>query len=79
MTVPHFLAAPFAVEATDLMAVLPKRVAKRMRLAADIGVRDLPLDIAPWTVGLARANDSLGDPFVTWLVELICQTASTLR
>ncbi len=78
MTVPHFLAAPFAVEATDLVAVLPERVAKRMGSAADIDIRDLPLDIASWTAGLARAKDSLDDPFMTWLVALICETASTL-
>jgi DNA-binding transcriptional LysR family regulator len=78
ITVPHFLAAPFVVETTDLVAVMPERVAKRMRPVADIGVRDIPLDIPPWTVGLARPKDTLVDSFMEWLVRLICATAAEL-
>jgi DNA-binding transcriptional LysR family regulator len=78
ITVQNFLAAPFIVQTTDLVAVVPERVAKRMRAVADIGVRNIPVDIPPWTVGLARPKETLIDSFMEWLVRLISATAAEL-
>jgi len=79
ITVQNFLAAPFIVQTTGLVAVVPERLAKRMRSVADIGVRNIPVDIPPWTVGLARSKETLLDSFMEWLVRLISATASELR
>jgi len=78
VTVPHFLAAPIIVASTDLVAVVPERVARRMRSAADIEVRDVPVDIPGWTVGLARPKNNVADSFMTWLVQLIHDVSAEL-
>ena len=76
LTLAHFVAAPLIIASTDLVATLPERVASRMRSVAAIGVRDVPVDIPPWTVGLAQAKESLGDPLLEWLSKLIGATAA---
>jgi DNA-binding transcriptional LysR family regulator len=71
MTVTHFAAAPFVIEASDLVAVMPKRVAHRMRAAAKIAIHDLPLALPPWTVGLITSTSHGADPLMDWLAALI--------
>jgi len=41
ITVPHFLAAPFIVGATDLVAVMAERVVRRLGDAAGVSVHEL--------------------------------------
>lgn len=71
MTLAHFAAAPFVIEATDLVSVMPERVANRMCSAADVEIHDLPFDIPSWTVGLGTATRRGADPLIDWLVALI--------
>jgi DNA-binding transcriptional LysR family regulator len=78
ITVPHFLAAPFIVGATDLVAVLAERVVRRMGEAAGLSVHELPFAVPSWTVGLARLRERPDDPALDWLVNLICETAETI-
>lgn len=75
VTVPHFLAAPFIVGATDLVAVMAERVARAVAAPAGIRLLALPVAIAPWSVGLARPNNAPGHPALDWLEELICAVA----
>lgn len=75
MTVTHFAAAPFVIEATDLVAVMPERVANRMRSAADIAIYELPFDLPSWTVGLVALPDGGADPLIDWLVTFIRSVA----
>lgn len=78
LTVPHFLAAPFLIETTDLVAVIPERVAVRMRPAAGISIGEIPVGIPPWTVGLGQSKENLTDACMAWLVALICRTAADI-
>ena len=70
ITVPHFLAAPFIVGATDVVAVMAERVARRLAEAAGVSIYRMPVLIPPWTVGLARLKDT-HDPAIDWLADLI--------
>jgi DNA-binding transcriptional LysR family regulator len=76
ITVPHFLGAPFIVGATDLVAVMAERVARRLAETADISVHRLPIEVPPWTVGLARLKGAPPDPAVEWLIGLIGTVAA---
>lgn len=76
LVVPHFAAAPLLVESSDLVAVMPERVAGRLRGAARFCQHELPLRLPPWTVGLARARDSASDAGLDWLCALIAEAAA---
>lgn len=78
ITVPHFLAAPFIVGATDLVAVLAERVVLRLAHPAQLSVYELPFAVPSWTVGLARLKERPDDPAIDWLANLICATAETI-
>ena len=78
VTVPHFLAAPFIVGTTDLVAVMAERVARAVAAPARVQVLALPVAVAPWTVGLARPKDAPGHPALDWLEELICAVAQDI-
>lgn len=78
VTVPHFLAAPFIVGMTDLVAVMAERVARAVAGPAGVQILPLPVAIAPWTLGLARPKDAPGHPALDWLEELICSVAQDI-
>jgi DNA-binding transcriptional LysR family regulator len=78
ITVPHFLAAPFIVGATDLVAVLAERVARRLADTAGLSVNELPFAVPSWTVGLARPRERPDDPAIDWLVNLISEVSQTI-
>lgn len=73
ITVPHFMAAPFIVAGTDLVAVMAERVARRLADAAGVAVYDEPLAMPPWTVGLVRLKEAPDDPAIDWLISLISE------
>jgi DNA-binding transcriptional LysR family regulator len=78
ITVPHFFAAPFIIGATDLVALLVERVARRLAQAAGISVHEQPIAIPPWTIGVAHLPDALSDPAIKWLVRKICAVSSEI-
>ncbi len=71
LTVPHFLAAPFIVGATDLVALVAERVALKLAETAGIALHEPPIAVPPWTVGLAHLPSAVSDPAIGWLVEQI--------
>lgn len=73
ITVPHFMAAPFIVGETDLVAVMAERVARRLAEAAGVSIHGMPIVVPPWTVGLARLKGAQDDPAIDWLVGLISE------
>jgi DNA-binding transcriptional LysR family regulator len=79
ITVPHFLAAPFIVGATDLVAVVAERVALRLAEAAKLTIHELPFAVPSWTVGLARLKERPDDPAIDWLIDQISATATELQ
>lgn len=78
ITVPHFLAAPFIVGATDVVAVMAERVARRLAKAARISIYRMPVAVPSWTVGLARLKDAHDDPAIDWLVEVVAEISTDI-
>jgi DNA-binding transcriptional LysR family regulator len=75
MTLPHFLAAPFILETSDLLAFLPERLAKRLSGAANLSIHPFPAAVPAWGVGLGRLKDAAFDPAVEWLADLVGEIA----
>lgn len=78
VTVPHFMAAPFIVGATDLVAVIAERVARRLAWAAGVSIHDLPVMVPGWSVGVATTSDLDGDPLLSWVVDQIAEVAAAI-
>ena len=76
LTVAHFLCAPWIIADTDLVTALPERIARRLLGPAACGMRELPLKIPSYTVGLVQSKDSLGDPLLSWLTTVIREVAA---
>lgn len=78
VTIPHFLAAPFIIGATDLVALLSERVARQLAGAAGLAVHESPIAIPPWTIGLAYLPGAVADPAIDWLVKLAREISAGL-
>ncbi|WP_051955849.1 LysR family transcriptional regulator [Beijerinckia mobilis] len=76
LTIPHFSAAPFLIAETDLVAMLPERIAKPLCAPASVTIHDCPLDVPPWVVGIAQPQEGQMDPCLSWLVTLIRKVVS---
>ena len=76
LTIPHFAAAPFLIEATDLVAMLPQRIARKLSAATAVAIYDCPLAIPQWVVGAVQSRESEGDPCLAWFVALLREIAA---
>lgn len=71
LTTPHFSAAPFLIAATDLVAMLPKRIAGPLCNATGLVIHSCPIDIPPWVVGIVQPRETQMDSCLSWFVALI--------
>lgn len=77
VTVPHFLALPFLLGASDLVGVLPGRAAARLAGAAALDLFPLPLEVGDWTLHLVRPRQMAGTPEVDWFCRQVAAIAQT--
>lgn len=75
VTIPHFLAAPFLLQDSDLVALLASRVVGRFAGMVGLETRPVPLDIPPWTISLLSRKDRQSDPALAWLHGLLRDVA----
>jgi DNA-binding transcriptional LysR family regulator len=77
--VPHFVAAPFAVAETDLIATLPRGVALPFARMLDLAVLPPPLDLhgGPWY--LVWHERARRDAAHSWLRQQILEVSRALR
>jgi DNA-binding transcriptional LysR family regulator len=78
VTVPDFLAAPFIVGATDLVALLAERVARKLAQSAGLSLHEQPVANKPWAIGLGYLPNAVSDPAVEWLIEQIASISSRI-
>jgi len=75
VTVPHFTAAPFVVAASDAVATVPRRIARRLENAARLAIYDPPLAIEGVTLHAIWHRRHDADPAHRWLRDQIMQAA----
>jgi DNA-binding transcriptional LysR family regulator len=69
LSVPHFLLVPEILTRSDMVAVLPERLARGY--AARLAVMELPFDMAPFTVAAVWHERSHRGPAQAWLREAL--------
>jgi DNA-binding transcriptional LysR family regulator len=71
VTVPHVVALPFVVAATDLVGTVAKRIACRFADAASIVIEPCPIPLASFDIDLVMRRDRYENPVTGWLAELM--------
>jgi DNA-binding transcriptional LysR family regulator len=77
LNVPHWLIVPHILERTDLVAVMPRRLAQALA-SKSLAIRDLPFasHAFDWSMYWHRRHD--GNPAVAWLRARLAQAAQAL-
>ena len=75
-SIPHFLAAPFVIERTPLLATIEERLAKRHLGHLGLRLFALPFKVAGFEVSQAWHRSRAADPAHRWLRERINELAA---
>ena len=73
-----FLLAPFLLQGTDLVAVVPERAASHLRRTADVRFLEPPMALPPITEMLWWNPRRTMDPAHAWLRARIAEIAAEL-
>jgi LysR family transcriptional regulator, nod-box dependent transcriptional activator len=73
-----FAAAPFLLQGTPLLTMVPRRLAERLREAADIRLLELPFEVPPLREKLAWNPRHTSSPRHVWLREQLTDIARRL-
>ncbi|HEY1435883.1 MAG TPA: LysR family transcriptional regulator [Casimicrobiaceae bacterium] len=76
VSVPHFLAAPFVVAGSDLIMIMPERVARHYAATLPLRVLEPPLRIDGFPVSLVWHERSEHDAGVVWLRSVVIELCS---
>ncbi len=77
LNVPHWLIVPHVLERTDLIAVMPRRLAQALP-SQSLAIRNLPFasHAFDWSMYWHRRHD--GNPAIAWLRAKLTQVAQAL-
>ena len=73
-----FTAAPFLLQGTTLLTILPRRLGERMQRAADIRLLELPFDVPPLREKLVWNPRFTSSPGHVWMREQLVELAGNL-
>jgi DNA-binding transcriptional LysR family regulator len=76
LTVPHMLVLPSIIASTDLITVIPSRMAQYFLRIDEIEAFDLPIGLPPWTVSMLWSPLSDRDEGSRWLrqtLQTLCE------
>lgn len=77
ITVPNFLALPYMIEKTDIIGVLPERLALRTAETSRLALFDLPIDVDRVTCSMLVLTPLMEKPEIKWLTTLLKNAATT--
>ena len=75
LLVATYLAVPAALAASDLVATVPRRVARQIAANAEIAIMPLPIDFAA-TVSMAWHRRAASEPAQAWFRSLLIDAAT---
>lgn len=78
VAIPHFLGAPFAIAASDVVAVVAERAIAHFIPTARIVAHPPPVDIEGWNIDLMRRTELATDAGLNWLCSEIETVAAAL-
>lgn len=76
LTVPHVLVLPSIIASSDLITVIPTRMAQYFSRINEIEVFELPINLDPWTVSMLWSQLSDNDEASRWLrqtLQTLCE------
>jgi LysR family transcriptional regulator, nod-box dependent transcriptional activator len=73
-----FTAAPFLLQGTTLLTILPRRLGERMRRVAEIRLLELPFEMPPLREKLVWNPRFTSSPGHVWMRELLVEVAGNL-
>jgi DNA-binding transcriptional LysR family regulator len=73
---PHFLAVPFLVGNSDLIAVAAERAMTRLAGTAGLVLFELPLELPSWVVSIGYALGRIDEPETAWLAMMLQHACS---
>lgn len=76
VTVPNFHALPYAVEDSDVIGVLPERLALRIPEHRAVDLFELPIDVDAVTCSMLALKPLIEQPEITWLNALLTRAAT---
>ena len=77
ITLPYMLALPAILRSTNLLAALPKRMAKQL-LVSDLAMFELPLKLVHWRIEMLWNGAVRHDPANTWIRKTTLAVAKRL-
>lgn len=78
VTVPHFLAAAWAVTTSDALVTVPARLAGLLADCHGLSQWDPPLDLDTFTVDALWSDRTHGDPLHAWVRDLLRSVCEAL-
>jgi DNA-binding transcriptional LysR family regulator len=73
-----FVVAPEVVATSDLIAVVPERMAKKYALSAGLQVLPLPVEVPALTFSMIWHERTHREPVYQWLREIVLGICATL-
>jgi LysR family nod box-dependent transcriptional activator len=74
-----FTAAPFLLQGTTMLTIVPRRLGERMRQAAEIRLLELPIDLPPLREKLVWNPRFTSSPGHVWMREQLVEVAGALQ
>jgi len=78
MIKPSFLALPFLLETSDMVACVPERLASRMKRMARIEIFDIPLELPLFDVRMLWHPRTQHAPAHEWLRRAVVECAQAV-
>lgn len=69
---------PYALEGSDLVAVVGERIGRRFAELSWIAIDDLPMPLEPWVVSALRRRHSQDDEALAWLCARLVEICERL-
>lgn len=77
-TTPHMVVLPFTLATTDLIAAVPKRIARRLADLCELDIFELPINLEPWNVSMIWSTLTNQDEASQWLRKAVKLAAHKL-
>jgi DNA-binding transcriptional LysR family regulator len=78
VSVPNFAGVPYALEGSDLVAVVGERIGRRFAELSWIAIDDLPMPQEPWVVSALWRRHSQDDEALAWLCARLVEICERL-
>lgn len=76
ITAPNFLALPLVIECTDIIGVLPERLASRAATTAALTLFELPIDTPPFTCSMLALAPLMDQPTMRWMTQALTKAGA---